>query len=163
MHGKQLMCECLYLYGMMLLMLERHIPGEVREKMVVAVMRHQPESSLDKLDSVCKLIRATGYLGHGSPCEKKPKDYPEKFFKRFPIDDTLTKAVVQCLQSDDIYKGAESFPAPEHRSTRLATQAGMLYVILFFAPDLLHQSDAAMREMVDKHFNDNWIVTIHMG
>lgn len=39
----------------------------------------------------------------------------------------------------------------------------MLFVILFFAPDLLHSSDAAMREMVDKHFNENWIITIHMG
>ena len=42
-HGKQLMCECLYLYGTMLLLLERHLPGDVRERMVIAVMRHQPE------------------------------------------------------------------------------------------------------------------------
>lgn len=41
--GKQLMCECLYLYGAMLLLLERHLPGDVRERMVIAVMRHQPE------------------------------------------------------------------------------------------------------------------------
>jgi WASH complex subunit strumpellin len=147
----------------MLLMLERYLPGPVREQMVVAVMRHQPEASLAKLEAVCKLIRATGYPGHGSSAEKRPKDYPDKFFGRFPIDAALTKAVVQCLQSDDVYKGAEAFPASEHRSTRLATQAGMLFVVLFFAADLLHQSDAAMRELVDKHFNENWIITIHMG
>lgn len=121
-HGKQLMCECLYLYGTMLLVLERHLPGPVREQMVVAVLRHQPDASLDKLEAVCKLVRATGYAGHGSPAANKPKDYPEKYFARFPIDAALTKAVVQCLQSDDIYQGAEAFPAPEHRSTRLATQ-----------------------------------------
>ena len=59
--GKQLMCECLYLYGTMLLLLERHIPGPVREKMVIAVMRHQGEMSLEHHEDVCKLIRATGY------------------------------------------------------------------------------------------------------
>jgi len=77
-HGKQLMCECLYLYGTMLLLLERHIPGPIRERIVIAVMRHQAEASLEKLEQVCKLIRATGYAGHGSPVAARPKDYPEK-------------------------------------------------------------------------------------
>jgi WASH complex subunit strumpellin len=77
-HGKQLMTECLYLYGAMLLLLERHIPGVVREKMVIAVMRHQAEASLEKLEQVCKLIRTTGYLGANAPMDKQPKDYPEK-------------------------------------------------------------------------------------
>jgi WASH complex subunit strumpellin len=166
-HGKQLMCECLYLYGVMLLMLERHIPGLVRERMVIAVMRHQPEASLEKVEDVCKLIRSTGYLGHGSPVDKYPKDYPEKYFARFPIDKRLVKMIIQTLQSDDIYKGAESFPSPEHRSTRLATQAGMMYVILYFVPELLKSGDAAMREAVDKHFSDGstsfWIISVHMG
>jgi len=166
-HGKQLMCECLYLYGVMLLMLERHIPGTVRERMVIAVMRHQPEASLEKLEDVCKLIRSTGYLGHGTPVEKNPKDYPEKFFARFPVDKRLVKMIIQTLQSDDIYKVAESFPAPEHRSTRLASQAGMMYVILYFCPELLKTGDAAMREAVDKHFSDSstscWIISVHMG
>lgn len=71
--------------------------------------------------------------------------------------------VIQTLQSDDIYLGAEAFPAPEHRSTRLSTQAGMLYVILYFAPDILNTRESEMREYVDKHYNDNWMVTIHMG
>lgn len=39
----------------------------------------------------------------------------------------------------------------------------MLYVILFFAPDILHRQRATMREIVDKHFNDNWVVTLYMG
>ena len=77
-HGKQLMCECLYLYGAMLLLLERHLPGAIQERIVIAVMRHQSEASLEKLEAVSKLIRSTGYLGHGSPVDKMPKDYPEK-------------------------------------------------------------------------------------
>ena len=54
--------------------------------------------------------------------EKKPKDYPEKYFARFAVDDHLVKMIIQTLQSDDIYLGAESFPSPEHRSTRLSSQ-----------------------------------------
>ena len=51
----------------------------------------------------------------------------------------------------------EAYPNPEHRSTALATQAGMLYVILYFAPNILHHQQAQMREIVDKHFPDNWV------
>ena len=50
-----------------------------------------------------------------------------------------------------------AYPLPEHRSTALATQASMLYVILFFAPDILQNQQAKMREIVDKHFPDNWV------
>ena len=50
-----------------------------------------------------------------------------------------------------------SYPLPEHRSTALATQAAMLYVILYFAPDILNSQQAVMREIVDKHFPDNWV------
>ena len=39
----------------------------------------------------------------------------------------------------------------------------MLYVILYFAPDILHSEQAQMREIVDKHFPDNWVISIYMG
>ena len=39
----------------------------------------------------------------------------------------------------------------------------MLYVSLFFAPKILKTKASAMREVVDKHFNDNWIITLYMG
>ena len=50
-----------------------------------------------------------------------------------------------------------AYPLPEHRSTALATQAAMLYVILHFSPDTLYNQQAKMREIVDKHFPDNWV------
>jgi len=65
--------------------------------------------------------------------------------------------VIGRLRSDDVYNQISAYPLPEHRSTALATQAGMLYVILFFAPDMLHTQHAKMREIVDKHFPDNWV------
>ena len=33
----------------------------------------------------------------------------------------------------------------------------MLYVILFFEAEVLHTQQAKMREIVDKHFPDNWV------
>ena len=37
--GKRLMCESLYLYGVMLLLIDRLIPGPVRERLIVAHFR----------------------------------------------------------------------------------------------------------------------------
>ena len=66
------------------------------------------------------------------------------------------------LRSDDVYNQISAYPLPEHRSTALATQAGMLYVILFFAPDVLNTQQAKMREIVDKHFPDNWVSRVEL-
>lgn len=68
--------------------------------------------------------------------------------------------VIGRLRSDDIYNQISAYPLPEHRSTALATQACMLYVILYFDPEILHNQQAKMREIVDKHFPDNWVNTL---
>ena len=65
--------------------------------------------------------------------------------------------VIGRLRSDDLYSQISAYPLPEQRSTALATQAAMLYLILYFAPDILHTHQAKMREIVDKHFPDNWV------
>lgn len=67
--------------------------------------------------------------------------------------------VIGRLRSDDIYNQISAYPLPEHRSTALATQACMLYVILYFDSEILHNQQAKMREIVDKHFPDNWVNT----
>jgi WASH complex subunit strumpellin len=56
-----------------------------------------------------------------------------------------------------------SYPNPDHTSTRLSQQGSILYTILFFVPDLLNSQHATMREIVDKYFNDNWIIATYMG
>ena len=50
-----------------------------------------------------------------------------------------------------------AYPLPEHRSTALSNQAAMLYVSLYFVPDVLQSQQARMREIVDKYFPDNWV------
>ena len=39
--GKQLLSEAVYLYGVMLLLLDQKIEGNVRERMIVSYMRYQ--------------------------------------------------------------------------------------------------------------------------
>jgi len=76
---------------------------------------------------------------------------------RVAISKTFINMVLGRLRSDDLYNQIVAYPLPEQRSTALATQASMLYVILYFAPDMLHTQQAVMREIVDKHFPDNWV------
>ena len=45
----------------------------------------------------------------------------------------------------------------------LSQQAAMLYVILYFVPDTLRTQTAFMREIVDKYFPDNWVISTYMG
>lgn len=57
----------------------------------------------------------------------------------------------------------QAYPSPEHRSAALANQSSMLYVCLFFTPATLHSQTAKMREIVDRFFPDNWVISYYMG
>ncbi|XP_052017747.1 WASH complex subunit 5 [Apodemus sylvaticus] len=161
--GKQLLCEALYLYGVMLLVIDQKIEGEVRERMLVSYYRYSAaRSSADSnMDDICKLLRSTGYSSQ--PGAKRPPNYPESYFQRVPINETFISMVIGRLRSDDIYNQVSAYPLPEHRSTALANQAAMLSVILYFEPSILHSHQAKMREIVDKYFPDNWVISIYMG
>uniref|UniRef100_A0A8C3I6N3 WASH complex subunit 5 n=1 Tax=Chrysemys picta bellii TaxID=8478 RepID=A0A8C3I6N3_CHRPI len=160
--GKQLLCEALYLYGVMLLVIDQKIEGEVRERILVSYYRYSAARSADSnMDDICKLLRSTGYSSQ--PGAKRPLNYPESYFSRVPISETFISMVIGRLRSDDIYNQVSAYPLPEHRSTALATQAAMLYVILYFDPSILHTQQAKMREIVDKYFPDNWVISIYMG
>ena len=50
--GKQLMSEAVYLYGVMLLLLEERIPGYIREKMMISVYRYHGEALLENVEDV---------------------------------------------------------------------------------------------------------------
>ncbi|XP_010788441.1 WASH complex subunit 5 [Notothenia coriiceps] len=161
--GKQLLCEALYLYGVMLLVIDQKIEGELRERMLVSYYRYSAARSSgdSNLDDICKLLRSTGFSSQ--PGAKRPANYPESYFQRVPISSTLISMVIGRLRSDDIYNQVSAYPLPEHRSTALANQAAMLYVCLYFSPSLLQTQHAKMREIVDKYFPDNWVISIYMG
>ncbi|XP_076032316.1 WASH complex subunit strump [Oratosquilla oratoria] len=161
--GKQLLCEGLYLYGVMLLVVDTQFPGIVRERIIVAHHRHSGQTAPrdTNIDDVCKLMRCTGFSN--APGAKRPQNYPESFFKRVALPPHYVSMVIGHLRSDDIYHQVQAYPSPEHRSTALSTQAAMLYVCLFFASNILQSQTARMREIVDKYFSDNWVISIYMG
>lgn len=161
--GKQLMCEALYLYGVMLLVVDYHIEGTVRERMLVSYYRYSAERSShgSNIDDVCKLLRSTGYSS--TAAAKRSPNYPEDFFRRISLPEVYVSVVLGCLRSDDVYHQMSAYPFPEHRSTALAGQAAMLFICLFFAPNILHSQTAQMREVVDKYFPDNWVISVYMG
>eukprot|EP00069_Balaena_mysticetus_P012084 bmy_07434T0 len=101
--GKQLLCEALYLYGVMLLVIDQKIEGEIRERMLVSYYRYSAaRSSADSnMDDICKLLRSTGYSSQ--PGAKRPPSYPESYFQRVPINETFISMVIGRLRSDDIY------------------------------------------------------------
>ncbi|XP_077547549.1 WASH complex subunit strump isoform X4 [Haemaphysalis longicornis] len=159
--GKQLMCEALFLCGVILLVVDQKIDGIVRERMLVAYYRYSAQRSNDEsnFDDVCKLLRSTGF----SPGCKRPANYPEDYFRRVTLPEAYVSMVLGRLRSDDVYNQISAYPLPEHRSMALATQAAMLYVVLYFAPEVLHHQQAKMREIVDKYFPDNWVISVYMG
>jgi len=161
--GKQLLCEALYLYGVMLLVVDLHIEGVIRERMLVSYYRYsaQQSSAESNIDDICKLLRSTGFSNTSG--SKRASNYPEDYFRRIPVNALYVDMVLGRLRSDDVYNQISAYPFPEHRSTALATQAAMLYVCLFFAPSILHTQTAKMREIVDKYFPDNWVISIYMG
>lgn len=53
--GKQLMCEALYLWGVMLLLLDMRVPGVARERLIVAYFRYKGEGSVQNVDEVTPL------------------------------------------------------------------------------------------------------------
>jgi len=157
--GGQLLCEAHYLYGVMLLLMDRRIPGPCRERMIISYFRYRGAAAVQHMDEVVKLARSTGYLKGG----KRPANYPEELFARFPTDANMTLLLISKLRQQDIYNHTSAYPQPAHRSIALAAQGAMLYVILYFAPELLHNKEPVMREIVDKHWPDQWMVAFYMG
>ncbi|KAI2805344.1 hypothetical protein RDWZM_008639 [Blomia tropicalis] len=159
--GKQLLCEALYLMGVILFTMDQNIEGIVRERMLVAYYRYSAHrtTSDSNIDDVCNLVRSTGFVRNG----KRPTNYPEDFFKRAKIRPSFARLVIGRLRSDDVYNMISSYPRPEHRSVGLANQGAMLFICLYFAPEMLHNESAVMREIVDKFFADNFVISVYMG
>ena len=78
-------------------------------------------------------------------------------FSRIQLPTQFVQLVIARLRSDDIYNQLRTYQNPDHRSTALAEQASMLFVVLNFDSSVLSSETATMREIVDKFFPDNWV------
>lgn len=93
--------------------------------------------------------------------EVLPKNYPVDYFSRFSVDRVLIETLINALKDDDIYNQLSAYPNPEHRSVALSTQGSIIFVLLHFCPKILEKENAKMREIVDKHFPDNWVIPVY--
>ena len=171
--ARQLMAEAPARYGQLLLLLEVALPGPVRERCVVANVRHKgwddaamagPSNSVldgvDAMDRIVSLSRktdvdVTALRRTGAPL---PPDYIDSFFKRLPLDDAVIAMICARARAEDIYAQIQHWPEPEHRTSALANQAGVVFALLHLCPRILHSDYGAMREVVDKHFDGHWVV-----
>lgn len=65
----------------MLLVVDYHIDGTVRERMLVSYYRYSAQRSShgSNVDDVCKLLRSTCFSSLAGA--KRPANYPEDFFR----------------------------------------------------------------------------------
>jgi len=90
--GKQLLSEGIFLYGVMLALLENRIAGTVRERILVAYYRYKgtpPEFA--KVSSLCRASSCH------TPPSKCSNDYPEDLFTRLaPPEDVILMVLNRC-------------------------------------------------------------------
>lgn len=156
--GKQLLCEIYYLYGVMLLLLDYKVGSHVREYLIVSYIRYRGAGEQYTVE-ITQMCANTGFVYD----QKLPPSYPVHYFDRVKVDKVVVGLLIGRIRSDDIYQSSYNYPTPEHRSTALANQAAILYILLFFRPEILHEEGPVMREIVDKHFADNWVINYYMG
>jgi len=103
-----------YVYGCMLLLMDKLIIGPVREKLIVAYYRYKGGlTNLESLNDVIKLTASTGYLPAsymGAPKDQRPKYYPEELFNRFSFESKYIELVINTIKDDDIYKCKSAYP-----------------------------------------------------
>ena len=159
--GRQYVCEAIAMFGVILKILDEKFDWRFRERMVVAYYRMKGASEdIANADEIVTLCARTGY---DAARKTRPEGYPELYFARFEMPEWLISMVIGRLRTDDVYNHAPHYPNPDHRSTALAAQGGLLYIILYWSPKLLNRGTSAMREIVDRHYADNWVVAYGAG
>ncbi|XP_024525295.1 LOW QUALITY PROTEIN: WASH complex subunit 5 [Selaginella moellendorffii] len=176
--GCQLLVEALVLLGVVLILLEHRLDGTLRENLLVSYFRCKGTFDVPNFDSISTLCRhypqptsspvvaVTAFLQSSPPpvpATMLNLHRPEESFSRFPLPSSLVKTVIGRLKSHDLYNQVGHYPSPDHRTTALLGQAASLYVLLYFAPTILHSDSVMMREIVDKFFRVYWVLPVFMG
>lgn len=166
--GKQWLPECLHMLGASILLLNEKFSADVRQRLVIAQYRLRGEAALIDFDEVLALVNDVETKST-TKCSTN-----EVLLSRLKVDGRLARAVTSRIQADDIYGHSRAWPLSEHRSTALANQSALLIVALLFTETglkndrnsellPLSQGRMEMREIVDKHFSDQWVVVLCTG
>ena len=165
---RQLFCESVFSAGVMLLLVDRLIPGHIREKLICSYYRYKGRETIPNFEKVFKMFERTGYI----PCspltdekeEVRPKKYPVDYFKRCGLDEKIIDKINGTIIGNDIYDMQTVYPTTnEYKTVAFSQQASLLVITLFFTPETLEKDKKNMYDIVSKHFHDNYVISIYMG
>ena len=165
---RPLFCESVFSAGVMLLLVDRLIPGAIREKLIVSYYRYKGQSTIPHFQDIFELFAKSGYIpptSFSNPYdEKRPKKYPVDYFKRCKLNIPIVEKVVGTILGNDIYDQQLAYPTTnEYQTVAFSQQGSLLVVILFFTPEILDKDKRNMFDIVSKHFHDNVVVSFYMG
>ena len=165
---RPLFCESVFSAGVMLLLVDRLIPGPMREKIIVSYYRYKGQSTIPHFQDIYKLFAHTGYMPPSSfsypKDEVRPKRYPVDYFKRCELNIPIIEKVIGTISGNDIYDQQLAYPTTnEYQTVAFSQQGSLLAVILFFCPDILDRDKRNIFDIVNKHFHDNVVISFYMG
>ena len=160
--------ESVFSAGVMLLLVDKLIPGPMREKLIVSYYRYKGQSTIPNFQEIFKLFAQTGYFPPTSfsnpKDEVKPKKYPIEYFKRCKLETSLVEKIIGTVVGNDIYEQQLAYPTTnEYQTLAYSQQGSLLVVILFFCPDLLEKDRRIMYDIFSKHYHDNIVISFYMG
>ena len=155
-----LLAEGLFQYGIMMLILDIKIPGPVREGIIVSYFRYRGKSAIPNMNDVIKICGSTNISKNSNA---KNPEYPVDLFARYQVNQTIVSHVINRIKDNDIYQQMKAYPSGSHRTVALANQGSLLYILLFFYPVILRDRNEDMRDIVNKHFCDNWFISYFQG
>ena len=165
---RPLFCESIFSAGVMLLLVDRLIPGPTREKLIVSYYRYKGQSTIPHFQDIYKLFASTGYFPPTSFSDPKdeirPKKYPVDYFKRCELNADIISKIIGTITGNDIYDQLLAYPTTnEYQTIAFSQQASLLVVTLFFCPKILDKDKKNMFDIVSKHFHDNFVISFYMG
>ena len=165
---RPLFCESVFSAGVMLLLVDKLIPGPIREKLITSYYRYKGQSTIPHFNEIFKLFERTGYIPVSPLTEEKeeirPKKYPVDYFKRCELDVSIIQKINATIIGNDIYDQQQVYPTTnEYKTVAFSQQASILVVSLFFTPETLEKDSKNMYDIVSKHFHDNYVISIYMG
>ena len=160
--------ESVFHAGVMLLLVDRLIPGPIREKLIVSYYRYKGSSTIQNFQEVYKLFAQTGYVpptSFSNPRDEyKPKKYPVDYFKRCKLDEKIVEKIIGTVVGNDIYDQQLAYPTTnEYQTLAFSQQGSLLVVILFFCPDVLEKDRRIIYDIFSKHYHDNVVISFYMG
>ncbi|XP_078432676.1 uncharacterized protein LOC144704220 isoform X3 [Wolffia australiana] len=164
--GMELLAEALAIFGISILLMEHRMTGFLREKLLVAHLRLNCTSDCLNLENISKLCRLhrrsySSYQHNDLSSFVIVVQNPEELLARSPFPKEVVETIIYRIKDGNLNRCLKHYPDPQHRTVALSRQAGLLYVLLLYCPEFLHNG-FLMREIVDKFFRDCWVCPIFL-